>query len=134
MKLFSPKGFLTLVSIHMRFPMNTGPNHEVMKEIMRFCLCHSIVINFWSFMYLKLKKYLNSRSSQQKCSMEKVLKNLAIFTGKHLRWNLFLTELQARKPATVLKETPRKVFFCEYCENFKSTYFEENLQATASSC
>ena len=30
------------------------------------------------------------------------------------------------------KETPTQVFFCEICENFKNTYFEEHLQTTAS--
>ena len=39
-----------------------------------------------------------------------VLKNFAIFTGKHL----------------LIK------FSCEYCEIFKNTYFEENLQTAAS--
>ena len=40
--------------------------------------------------------------------------------------------MQAWRPVTVLKETPTKVFCCEYCENFKNTYFQENMQATAS--
>ena len=30
------------------------------------------------------------------------------------------------------KETPTQVFFCEYCEIFKSTYFEEHLRTVAS--
>ena len=30
------------------------------------------------------------------------------------------------------KETPTPEFSCEYCENFKSTYFEEYLQTVAS--
>ena len=77
-------------------------------------------------MYYKLKKCLNSRSSHQRYSIEKaVLKNFAIFTEKRLRWRLFLIELK-------LKETPTKVFSCEYCEDFKNTYFQENLQTTAS--
>ena len=46
---------------------------------------------------LKLKN-TKCRSSQQKCSIKKaVLKNLAIFTGKHLRWSVFLIMLQALK-------------------------------------
>ena len=40
--------------------------------------------------------------------------------------------MQARRPATVLKETPTKVFFCEYCEHFKNTYFQDILETTAS--
>ena len=33
---------------------------------------------------------------------------------------------------TLLKETPTQGFSCEYCEIFKSTYFEED-QGTAAS-
>ena len=84
-------------------------------------------------MYHKLKKCLNSKSSHQRCSIEKaVLKNFTIFTWKHLRWSLFFIELQASRPATVLRETPTKVFSREYCENFKNTYFQENPQTTVS--
>ena len=64
-------------------------------------------------MYHKLKKYLYCRSSHQRCSIEKgVLKNFAIFTGKHLRWSLFSIELQVQawRPATVFKETLTKDF------------------------
>ena len=76
-------------------------------------------------MYHKLKKCLNSRTNHQRCSTEKdVPKNFTTFTGKHLCWSLFSIEL---RPATLLKETPRKVLFCEYCEIFKNTYFKESL-------
>ena len=82
-------------------------------------------------MYHKLKT--NSRSSHQNGSIEKpVLDNFKIFSRKNLCWRLFLIELQVKRPVTLLKETPTKVFSSEYCEIFKSTYFEENLQTTAS--
>ena len=51
-----------------------------------------------------------------------VLKNFAIFTGKHLCCSLFLLKLQ----------TPTQVFSCEYCEIFKNTYFEEHLQTAGT--
>ena len=64
-------------------------------------------------MYHKLKKCLNSRSSHQSCSIEKaVLKNFAIFTGKHLCWSLLLIDLRALRPGTFLKG--------EYCKIFKN--------------
>ena len=56
----------------------------------------------------------------------------AATTRKHLHWSLFLIQLQAWRPAAVLKETPTKIFFCDYCENLKNIYFQENLQTTAS--
>ena len=33
--------------------------------------------------------------------------------------------------ATVLKETPRQVFSCEYCEILKNTFFTEQVRETA---
>ena len=65
-------------------------------------------------MYHKLKKYLNSGSSHQRCSIEKaVLKIFVIFTGKNMCWSLLLIDLQASRPLT-------------FCKIFKKTYFEEN--------
>ena len=34
--------------------------------------------------------------------------------------------------AQLFKETPTLMFFCEYCEIFKNTCFEEHLRTTAS--
>ena len=66
-----------------------------------------------------LKRY---RSSHQRCSIKKaVLKNFAIFTGKHLCRSLFFIKLQALQ--LYQKETPTQVFFCEYCEIFKNSFF-----------
>ena len=48
-----------------------------------------------------------------------VLKNCAIFTGKHLWW-------------IYLKENPTQVFSSEYCKILNNTYFEEHLQMAAS--
>ena len=53
-----------------------------------------------------------------------VLSNFAIFTGKHQCRSLFLIKLLKRDS---IKETPAKVFACEYCEIFKNTYFEKTL-------
>ena len=36
------------------------------------------------------------------------------------------------KIATLLKTTLTQVFYCEYCEIFKNTYFEEHLPSAAS--
>ena len=36
------------------------------------------------------------------------------------------------RPATLLKKAPTQVFYCEICEFFKNTYFEEHLRRTAS--
>ena len=51
-----------------------------------------------------------------------VLRNLAKFTGKHLRQGLNFTK----------KENLAQVFFCEFCEISKNTFFTEHLWAAAS--
>ena len=58
-----------------------------------------------------------------------MLKNFAIFTGKHLSRSRFLLKLLA---FAYEKDTPAQVFFCEYCEVIKNTYFEKHLRITAS--
>ena len=66
-----------------------------------------------------LKKCLNSRSSHKSCSIEKaVLKNFAIFTGKHLCWSLLLIDLQASKPATFFKRDSSTSVFLWILQNF----------------
>ena len=54
------------------------------------------------------------RRSHQRCSEKKgVLRNFVKFTGNHLCQSLFLIKLQA--------------WGCEFCENFKNTFFIEHL-------
>ena len=71
---------------------------------------------------------LRPKSSHRRCSIkDDVLKNFAIFTGKHLCWSLFLIKFQVVRPATFfLKKTPTQVFFLEYCKIFKNTYVCRN--------
>ena len=59
------------------------------------------------------------RNSQRMCSLKKdVLKNFAMFTGKRLRWSLFLKKFK--------KETPTQMFSCECCE-FLTTPILKNI-------
>ena len=68
------------------------------------------------------------RSSHRSCSVKKaIFKNIANFAVNHLCSIFFLVELQALRPATLLKKTPTKVFFYEHCKIFKNTSFEEKL-------
>ena len=43
-----------------------------------------------------------------------------------------LNEAVGLRTCNYNKETQTQVFTCKYCENFKSTYFEEHLQMAAS--
>ena len=49
-----------------------------------------------------------------------VLENFAIFTGTQLRRGLCVIKLEAQ------------LFYCEYCQIFKNTYYEEHLLTAAS--
>ena len=53
-----------------------------------------------------------------------VLKNFTNFTGKQLRWNIFLIKLKALSSATLLKGEvgPAQVFSCEICEILRTSF------------
>ena len=46
--------------------------------------------------------------------------------------SLFLIKLQAAACNFIKKETQALVFFCEFCEIFKNTFFAEQHWVTAS--
>ena len=63
------------------------------------------------------------RSSHQRRFIEKgVLRNFAKFTRKHLCQSLF---------NFIKREALVQMFSCEFCEDFKNTFFTEHLRATA---
>ena len=51
---------------------------------------------------------------------------------KQLCWSLFLIKLQTFSLQVFWKGTSTQVLSCEVSKTFKSVYFEEHLQATAS--
>ena len=58
-----------------------------------------------------------------------VLKNFAIFTGKHLCWSSFLIKLQACKPANLLKRDPNTgAFFKKIAKFLRTVFFIEHLR------
>ena len=63
------------------------------------------------------------------CFVKKgVLKNFANFTGKHMRWSLFLIKQQDVWLATLLKrDSNTGVFQRDHSEIFKNTYFEVQI-------
>ena len=56
-----------------------------------------------------------------------VLKNLAIFTRKHLCCSLFLIVAGLTACTFIEKETLTQVFFCEHCEIIQNNFFIEHL-------
>ena len=62
-----------------------------------------------------------------------VLNNFAKFIKNRLCLKLFLIMFQAWEPAIKLMKSSLQVLFCEFCEIFKNTYFEEYLKTVNSS-
>ena len=74
-------------------------SEEKLKKFVQIFVYGISVLMYALIFYLWL-----SGSSHQRDSVKKgVLKNFAVFTGKHLCWSLFLKKLQAWRPATLLK-------------------------------
>ena len=67
-----------------------------------------------------------------------VLRNFTKFAGKHLYQSLFFNKVADLRP--VKKEQAFQIKFikkeqalpCEFCKNFKNTFFKEHLSTTAS--
>ena len=83
----------------------------------------------YSVVYSTAHVFLHSRSQKQspevfcKKSVLNVLSNILLkcsFKGKQLCRGLFLMKCHK-------KETATQMFFSEYCEIFKNTYFQEHL-------
>ena len=60
------------------------------------------------------------------------LKNLVIFTGKHLSWGLFLIKLQTFRLAIFFKRDSNICVSCGYCEIFKNSFFYRTPPVAAS--
>ena len=59
-------------------------------------------------------------------------KNFTKFKGKHLCQRLVFNKV-AKPEATLLKnETMAQLFFCEFCEVSKNTFFTEHFRMTTS--
>ena len=61
-----------------------------------------------------------------------ILRNFAKFTGKHLCESLF-NKVAGAACNFIKKETLAQVFFCEFCEICKNTFFTEHSWGAASS-
>ena len=71
------------------------------------------------------------------CFVKKsILKNFANFTGKHLRWSLFLIKRQDFWLVTLIKKRlQHRCFLREHSEIFKNAYFKlQTLQNEIYSC
>ena len=93
---------------------------------------HKVKITYVLFQRRRPSKTVVQRCSSSRSQMFfiiSVLKNLAIFIGKHLCWNLFLTKLRTD---LLKRKTPTQVFSYEYCEIFKNSFFYRTSPVAAS--
>ena len=108
--------------------------NEMIKSIIKkqVSLCSLDLDWFFWFVFEKVSSSLpmllvmlvahvaqRSKSHSQMLFNTVVLRNFAIFTGKHVCWSLFFNKISG------LNAT--QVFFCEYCETFNNSFFIEDL-------
>ena len=79
----------------------------------------------------KIEFHFRSSRPEVFCGKD-VLRNFAKFTGKYLCQSLFSNKVTGLRPAALLQLTLELVFFCEFYEIFKNTFFLEHLWTTAS--
>ena len=102
----------------------------------------SIVLNGLLYaVVIQLRSCRNPLVRSQMFYKIDVLKTFAIFTGKHLRWILFLIKLQTPEETLAKKETLANWkrdtgtgVFCEFREIFTNTFFYRTILETASVC
>ena len=97
--------------------------YEILKiQLMLFYFLFHFIFLFCCWLKIACCNEVSFRSSHRRYSVRKgVLRNFAKFTGKHLRQSLLIK-----------KETVAQVFFCEFCEISKNTFFIGHLWVTAS--
>ena len=61
-----------------------------------------------------------------------VLKNFAVFTGKHLCQSLFFNKVAGAASNFIKKETLAQVFSCEFCKIFKKSFSYRTPPVAAS--
>ena len=76
--------------------------------------------------------YGNNRSSHQKCSIKNaVLKNFAVFTGKHPVFDSLFNKVAGFQACKFIKKRLKHRCFPANIANFKNIYFQEQLRMTA---
>ena len=61
-----------------------------------------------------------------------VFRNFTKFTREHLCQSLFFNKADLSPASLFKKKTLAQLFFCEFCEIFKNTFFAKRLWGTAS--
>ena len=72
----------------------------------------------------------NDRNSHRRCSVQESV--LKIFARKTPVLESLFNKVVGFQACHVKKDTPTQALFCEICEIFKNTYFEEHSRTTAS--
>ena len=80
----------------------------------------------------KLVQYYQYLDNHRRCFVGKgILKKFTIFTGKHVLESLF-NKVASLEACNFIKKRLHFEYYCQYCEIFKITNFDEHLRATAS--
>ena len=106
------------MAVRQNWKLGTKKSRNNFSEISEIWVFDLPFFHFAKKFFFNILTYRNSRS--QMFFKIVVLKNFAIFTGKHLCWSLFL---HCKACNVIKKETPKQVLSCEYCEVFKNSFF-----------
>ena len=69
--------------------------------------------------------FQTDKSSHRRCSIKKLFVKISQYSRENTCTEVFLKK-------SCKCEAPTQMFYCEYCEISKNTYFEEHLRTAAS--
>ena len=81
----------------------------------------------WSEIEMIIKKFPRDRSSHQKCTIKELFLKISRFSQESIELEPFYCKVASLKAFNSIKKRLKDMFSCEYCENFKNTYFQEHL-------
>ena len=86
--------------------------------------CEQYLLSIFNNIALEWIKLTSLKSSHSQMFFKMgILKNFAIFTGRHLCWRLFLTKLQAWRPETLSESDSTTAIFMWIFAKFLRTAF-----------
>ena len=96
--------FVNIINLHSNFPKSQKMNSVDKKWIQP-----------------------NPEAVLRTCSVKKLFFEISQNSQEYTFASLFFNKVSALRPATLLKKKLAQLFFCEFCEISKNTFFIEHL-------
>ena len=101
----------------------TWNKFSAISNFSEFSICLFFIFQKFFFSILKYRKSHSQNGHRRCCIKKAVLKNFAIFRGKHLCWSLYFNKVSGLRPATSLKKRLRHRCFPANIAKFLRTAF-----------